>query len=124
MSYRYNIRIIQGSTYNQSFTYATYTGSGILLDSSLASVVDLSGYTAKLQIRDSYNSDIVLHESNTENGQINIIASSGSVTINIPASDTDKFDFDRGYYDLEIYNGSIVNRLLEGSVVISKQITK
>lgn len=124
MSYRYNIRIIQGSTYNQSFTYATYTGSGILLDSSLTSVVDLTGYTAKLQIRDSHNSDIVLHECTTENGQISILAPSGSVTINIPATATDTFDFDRGYYDLEIYKGTIVNRLLEGSVVISKQITK
>lgn len=124
MTYRYNIRILQGSSYNQSFTYATYTGSGILLDSSLATAVDLTGYSARLQIRHNHNSDIVLHEATTQNAQISILAPSGSVTINIPASVTDTFDFDEGYYDLEIYNGTLVNRLLEGSVVVSKQITK
>ena len=48
---------------------------------------------------------------------------SGSIGIYIPAEITSTFTFSKAKYDLEITSGSIVTRILEGSISLSKEVT-
>jgi hypothetical protein len=53
---------------------------------------------------------------------------SGSIGIVISAASSSTFNFSEAYYDLEIISGStpttIVNRILEGKIKLSKEITR
>ncbi len=49
---------------------------------------------------------------------------SGSIGIYISAATSSAFTFDTARYDLEIYTGSNVTRLLEGQVKLSKEVTR
>lgn len=49
---------------------------------------------------------------------------SGSIGIYISAASSSAFTFDTARYDLEIYTGTTVTRLLEGQVKLSKEVTR
>jgi hypothetical protein len=49
---------------------------------------------------------------------------SGSLAIYISADSTEDLNFNEAYYDLEMVNGSVVTRLLEGKVKLSKNVTR
>jgi hypothetical protein len=49
---------------------------------------------------------------------------SGSVGIFISATSSSALDFTEAVYDLEITSGSIVTRILEGKVKLSKEVTR
>lgn len=111
----YDITIEQGATYVQALIWKDSDGVAM----------DLTGYTARMQIRAKKSSETVLHEATTENGGIAITALTGTVTITISAADTAAFDFLKGVYDLELISGtSVVTRLVEGSVAVSLEVTR
>jgi hypothetical protein len=87
-------------------------------------IYDLTGYTARMQVRKSKNSTDTEIELTTENGRITIDGANGLITCNLAASATTLLDFSKGFYDLEIVTGSTVERLLEGRVTLSKEVTK
>ena len=125
----YSFTIEQGATTDFEIAYK---------DSS-NNPVDLSGYTAKMQIRPSAGSDIVfltlsssldpcgtglnLSGSNSANPP-----TSGTIGVFISAMSSSQLNFDNAQYDLEIVSGSgdcaVVTRLLKGSVRLSKEITQ
>jgi hypothetical protein len=49
--------------------------------------------------------------------------SSGSIGMTISAVSSSLLNFDEASYDIELYSGSFVNRLLEGKVKLSKEVT-
>jgi hypothetical protein len=53
-----------------------------------------------------------------------ITPESGSIDVLMSAQVTEDFNFDTGVYDLELYSGSVVERLLEGKVKISREVTR
>jgi hypothetical protein len=107
--------IDQGSTF--SFN--------IKIQDSKKSVVDLTGYTARMQIRRTLLSQDFIIELTTENGRISIDAENGSITLTIDASDTAEFNFFTAVYDLEIESsGGIVTRIVQGKVTLSKEVTR
>lgn len=86
-------------------------------------ITDLSGYGARMKIKQFKGSTDTEIELTTSNGRISIDGVNGLITLNIAASDTSSLDFDKGVYDLELYTGSVVERLLEGRVTLSKEVT-
>lgn len=112
-----NLVIEQGTTFSPQFTYT---------DSATPPVaIDLTGYTARMQIRQKRTSTTFLHELTTENGGITLGGALGTIDLLISATDTAAFTFSTGVYDLELINGSgAVQRLLEGSVTLRKEATK
>lgn len=111
----YNFTIEQGATFTRDFVYR---------DSNNA-VVNLSGYTARMQIRPSKDSDTVLVEATTANGRLVLTPGQGKITLTLSATETDAAGFDVGVYDLEIESSSgVVTRMIEGSVIFSKQVTR
>lgn len=111
----HDITVEQGATFLLSVVYKDSAGA----------VVDLTGYTARMQIRKKKSSTTTLSDSTTANGEIVITAAAGAIAVSIPAATTAVFEGRRAFYDLEIEDGSgIVTRLLEGVVCISKEVTK
>lgn len=102
--------------------FAAYTSGGELL---YHPPVDLTGFTARMQIRPSLISATVIHSLTTENGGITLGDATGTVELLIPATATDDFDFTAAVYDLEIIDGSgVVTRLLSGNIALSKEVTR
>ena len=120
---KYSMLIEQGATLNLSLAYK---------DASNAAV-NLTGYNARMKIRDNYADSatttyFALSSSLLPDGTgITLGGVSGTIGIFISAVSTSLVSFDTAYYDLELVSGStypIVTRLLEGTVKLSKEVTR
>ena len=125
---KYSFTIEQGSTVDFEIAYKD----------SNSDPIDLTLYTARMQIRPSIGSDIVhmtLSSSLNPCGTgLNMSGSnstnpptSGSIGIFISAASSSLLDFNEAVYDLEIASGSgncaNVTRILQGKVKLSKNTT-
>ena len=123
---KYALLIEQGATLKLDLAYK---------DSNNAAI-NLTGYSGKLQIKDNYAISssvtyLTLSSSLSADGTgINFSGSSNSISpvsgtigIIISAASSSALTFDTAYYDLEITSGSVVTRLLQGTVNLSKQVT-
>jgi len=111
---RLDIVIEQGTTFILELTY---------LDANDAPI-DLSGYTAQMQIRPQHGSPVVLAEFSTSETSI-IMTGAGIISIQISDEETRAYKWKRGVYDLEITSGGgIVTRLIEGSASVTPEVTK
>jgi hypothetical protein len=100
----YDILIEQGATLQP---VVTYKESG--------AAINLTGYTARMQVRSTLESAEALIELTTANGRIALGGSAGTITLTISATDTAALTAGRGVYDLELVSGSgIVTRFLQG----------
>ena len=126
---KYSFTIEQGATVDFEIAYKDSNGSPI----------DLTGYQARMQLRPSPGSDtlyLTLSSSLDPCGTgLNMGGAggtnpptSGTIGIYISAVSSSQLNFDLASYDLEISSGSgncyIVNRLLEGRVKLSKEVTE
>ena len=126
---RYSFTIEQGATFDTEIRYKDPNGSPISLE----------GYTGRMQIRPSPDSETVYltlsSTLNADNTGLNFSGSSnvnpptsGSIGVYIAACTSSLLNFDEAYYDLELYDGSgscaYTIRLLEGKVKLSKQVTR
>lgn len=113
---KYDFVMEQGSVYGQSFQY---------LDDN-NSPVDLTGFTAKMQIRASYDT-VVLLELNTTDATLTIDGVNGVITANVDADITALLTFTDAIYDLELYpagNESVAFKILYGDVSLRKEVTQ
>lgn len=111
-----NITIYQGTTHYQEFQWKV---------GSPAVAVDLTGYTARMQIRPKIVDPTVICSLTTENGGIVISDPvNGKFSINISATDTAAFEFKNAVYDIELVIGSNVRRLFGGTVTLSPEVTR
>lgn len=124
---KYSFVIEQGTTVNFEIQYKDSTGVP----------VDLTGYSGRMKIQSNYadNSPILyasLSSSLFADGTgLNFSGSSGtkpptsgSIGLFISAASSSLFTFDKAFYDLEIVSGSIVTRILEGQIKLSKEVTR
>ena len=120
------------SQYNlQNVTIATATGSsftitnaatGTYISGGIASgALDITGYTAKMQMRPEPNDPTAVLTLQTGSG-ITITGATGQIDLFATATQT---NIDQGpyYYDLEIYTGPNVTRVIQGQIVVSAEIT-
>jgi hypothetical protein len=86
---------------------------------------DLTGYTARMQVRQTVASNAVLLELTTENGRITITADEGKLTLFVASADTAALTFTDAVYDLELVDGDgEVIRLCRGAVHLEKEVTR
>jgi len=87
--------------------------------------VNLTGYSARMQAREHQASTEPFIDLTTANGGITLGGSGGTITLSVAATITGAIAADSGVYDLELESASgIVTRLLEGNVIISKNVTR
>lgn len=113
-----DIVIFQGATFNQTLFYETGEPSA---------PVDLSGFTAKMHIRSKPESKALILELSTAvgNGRIILNETTGSIRLFISDQDTASLSVcDKAVYDLELYDGAVTTRILQGNVIISPEVTR
>lgn len=110
-----DFRIEQGAYREQSFIWKDNLGVPI----------DMTGYTARMQLRKSVTSSTVILSLTTENGGILIDALNGKITLVFKEIDTSGKKITDGVYDLELINvAGNTSRFLEGSFEISPEVTR
>jgi len=132
---RYNISIWQGSTFGLTVrvTYANSTPQNI------------TGQSARMQIRSAYDADPPEETLTTSNGEIVITdAANGEMQLELTADRTANIEVDlstlasvklsdtetvkipksKYVYDLELINGTDVRKILYGDVIVYGEVTR
>jgi len=102
--------------------YSTYTSGGVL---RYYAPVNLAGYTARMDIRQSLAATTPLLVLTIANSRIAIDESNYVITLSITAADTTLLNFTSAVYSLEMVSGAAaVTTLLEGKVKLVREVTR
>lgn len=88
--------------------------------------IDITGYTAIMQVREFIDDDDVILEASTENGYITMDEENGTFVVSIPTSVTDDLEAPfEGVYDLFVTapNGD-TEKILFGPFKIEQAVTR
>ena len=110
-----DITIDQGASFALTLTYTDATGAA----------VNLTGYSARMQVRSDYASPDALIDASTTNGMIALGGSLGTVAVTIPYATTAALSVSSGVYDLVLTSPSGTrDRILSGRVTVSPGVTR
>lgn len=114
-----DMEIVQGATFLVNLEWQTATNTPI----------DLSGYSARMQIRSEHSSSNVLIELTTANGRIALnTPTTGGIQLKITAADAEAISWSSGVYDLELIHTvgaeQVVDNILYGNVTVRKNVTR
>jgi hypothetical protein len=110
----YNFTMDQGSVWDLEITYQDPNGTPI----------NLTGFTAKMQLRKEYNSTIADLTLTTGGGGIVISGATGKIDISASAAQTAVLDPTYYVYDLELTSGTNISRLIQGQITVAEQVTQ
>ncbi len=110
---KYNFICPQGATFSQELTWK--------IDDD---PVDLTTYSARMQIREKHSSTSTIANLTTGDGDITLGGAAGTILIEINASETASFVAKEYVYDLELVSSSVVTRLLEGKFIVTPEVTR
>lgn len=112
-----NLTIYQGATFRKRMVWKVKK-TGV--------PVDLTGCTARMQVREEIESPIVLLSLTTENGGIALGGVDGTVDLYLDDGDTEAIkSWQSGKWDLEVVHpGGDVTRLVQGSISVSREVTR
>jgi hypothetical protein len=113
---RLNLDCFQGATFEYSLTW---TAAGV--------PVDLTNYDARMQVRESFNSQNPLVSLSVGSG-IALGGTAGTIDLSLDAETTEAFAVIANaqfIYDLELVSSSgNVTRLIEGSFLVYPEVTR
>lgn len=110
----YNDIIDQGATYQLVVVYKNDNDAPI----------NLTGYSAYMQLRENYDSTVADLTLSTDNGGIVIDGVNGKLTITATSAQTTALTADFYLYDLELKLSSTVTRLLQGQLTVNSEVTR
>lgn len=114
-----DIVIEQGTTFQKKLTW---------VDNQVPAVpIDITGYTARMQLREEVESTSFILELTDGNGRIIIGGANGEIDLLVDCADTEALgsDITSGVYDLEVESpGGICTRLIEGRWTLSLEVTR
>jgi hypothetical protein len=110
---KYNMICPQGATFSKQLTYA--------IDGD---PVDLTTFTARMQVREKYTSKVAVASLTTENGGIELGGEEGTINLYISDEDTSEIAAKNYVYDIELVSSGEVYRLLEGKFVVTPEVTR
>jgi hypothetical protein len=112
----YNIVADRGSTMSRTF----------LWKDPAKKPIHLAGYTARMQVRPTIDSETVILELTTENNRIELGETDGSVVLYIDADTTEDLEPDKYIYDLELIAPASerVYKLCYGNFVVRSEVTR
>lgn len=111
---QYDILAPQGATFNETFTYKV---GGV--------AVNLTSYTARMQVRKTPSSDTKTLDLTTENGGIVLGGAAGTIAVTVSATAMAAVSAGKYRYDLEIVSaGGVVTRLIEGVFLVTAEVTR
>lgn len=112
---RFDIEINQGATFELTVTWKDSAGTAI----------NLTGYSARMQVRETYSSSSTI-VSLTNGSGITLGGAAGTIAILISATTTAALTAPfSGVYDLELVSaGGVVTRLLQGAATVTPEVTR
>lgn len=112
----YDITCDQGATLRRVVTWNQPSGSPVVL----------TGYSARMHVREAIDAVDVILECSTENGRLVIDPLVGKVLIYVEAAAMEDVEAATYRYDLELVIGAtpIVTRLLQGKFVVKPEVTR
>lgn len=111
------------ANYNFTLEQGVPLSKTILLKNSDNSVKDLTGFTAKMQLKQYTSHPDVLLELSTTNSKLVIDTVAGGVTMVFSPTDTASLAFSEVNYDLFMYNGADTFRAIEGKITVKEAVT-
>lgn len=110
---KYNMLCPQGATFSKQLSYA--------IDSE---PVNLTTYSARMQVREKHTSKTSVISLTTENGGISIEGLQGTIGLYISDVVTSLLVAKEYVYDLELVSGSNVYRIIEGKFIVTPEVTR
>jgi hypothetical protein len=111
---KYNFICPQGTTFSKQLSY--------LINSQ---PVDLTGYIARMQVREKHSSPNTILNLTVDNGGISVGECQGSITIYVSAEQTESLVPKKYVYDLEIASSeNMVYRIIEGDFIVTPEVTR
>lgn len=108
-----NLIIDQGATWNITFTYKNSAGTPI----------NLTGYTAALQLRTSYDAASAALSLSSGSGIV-LGGTAGTIAVTATATQTGALTAGEYVYDLELTSSLVVTRLVQGRITVTPQVTR
>lgn len=102
----------QGASFDYTLTYQLG-----------GSAVNLTGYTARMQVRQTADSTATALSLATGSG-ITLGGTAGTILLEASATTTAALTSGQFVYDLELVSGSYVTRLVEGNFVVHGEVTR
>ena len=112
---RLDMSCYQGASFDYTLTWQTG-----------GTPVNLSGYTARMQVRDGYDGGSAIVSLVNGTG-ITLGGTAGTIVVALTATETAAIDATPSgqyVYDLELVNGATVTRLVEGTFIVSPEVTR
>ena len=114
MAQQYNIELDQGSASNFAITLKDQAGK-----------LDLTGFTAAMQIRSTPFSSEAVDTLTTDNGRLQIDVEQSKILVSFPCFVTETYPAQKMVYDIEIESeGGEITRILEGSIKVCREVTR
>lgn len=111
----YNIVADQGATLSRVITWRD----------SAKNPYNITGYTARMQVRSAVESSTVVLELTTANSRISLGGTNGQVTLTVSATTMTGIAAGKYVYDLELVSGTgVVTRLVQGNFVVRGEVTR
>ena len=111
----YNIVADQGATFTRQLTWKDTAGSA----------VNLTGYTARMQLRSAVDATgAAVLELTTGNNRIVLGGTAGTINLTVAATAMAAVEADTYVYDLELVDGSVVTRLVQGTFELRGEVTR
>lgn len=112
---KYDFLIEKGAAFEPILTWKDSAGT----------LVNLSGYTARMHMRERYDSTTPFIILTTENGGITLGGAAGTITLYISPANTAAIAASGGVYDLELIPASgKTRRIFQGKIIISEEVTR
>jgi hypothetical protein len=108
----YNITAYQGATYKLDLVWSIGTAA-----------VDLTNYTAEMQVRESVASSSAVLSLSTDS-EITLGGTAGTINVTVDAEEMQATPAGTFIYDLELNSGGEVTRLIQGNFVIQPEVTR
>lgn len=101
--------------------YTAYTSGGYVQYNTPKS---LTGFTARMAIKDRVGGTVLLALDSTVNNRIAIDQTTFTITLTVSATDTAAITWTDGVYDLEMVDpAGVVSQLLSGAIKVVKEVT-
>lgn len=104
-----------------SLGYKDYISGGVL---EYNQPYDLTGVTARMQLRGKITDTDYIVELTTENGGIVIDTALKTITIIVSATATAAFTFSSAVYSMELVKGTEVIPFITGNITLEKEVTR
>jgi hypothetical protein len=111
---KHNFYVYRGATFSEQIEWKDESGTP----------VNLTGFTARMHMRETLEAADPFLTLTTENGGITLGEVAGTIQLLASATQTTAITATSGVYDLELVSGANVTRLLEGLVIISPEVTR